>query len=214
MRTYLLGLIAAALSATALSAHAAQAPLNFPEVSVQPATEEACFAAARDLNPDPSTCDVLIQGANADAPTLAATHNNRGLILGAMGLPEDALADFESVLDLAPDLEQAQVNRANILFQLGRYAQALAAYDDALESTTRFRHVALFNRALTHRALGNVEQARLDLAAARRLAATQNSRNSQNSLNSRIRSGAQMQPDSVPASAIGVDPLDPRPDSG
>jgi len=167
MRTYLLAVVAANLAAATL---AAPAPQNFPVVSLRPTTEDACFAAARDLNPDPSTCDVLIHRAGVDARTLAATHNNRGLILGAMGLPEEALDDFDAALVLAPDLAQAQINRANILFELARYPEALSAYDEALEHMTINRHVALFNRALTHRALGNVEQAKLDLDAARRRA--------------------------------------------
>jgi tetratricopeptide (TPR) repeat protein len=172
MRTYLLLIISSCLSATTLGA---SAPLNFPEVAVNTGIEGACFAAARDLDPDPSTCDVLIQRADTGAQTLAATHNNRGLILGAMGLQEEALVDFETALELAPGLGAAQVNRASTLFQLARYPEALTAYDEALTTMTTEQHVALFNRALVHRALGNVEAAGLDLAAARRLAERLNS---------------------------------------
>jgi len=158
--------ILACLTASAL---AAPAPLNFPEVTVIPASEDACFAAAQRADQDVSPCHTLIQRVDLDPQTRAAAHNNRGLILGAMGLHADALGDFESALELAPGLAHAQVNRANVMFMLERYPEALKAYDELLTTTTQ-PHVVLFNRALVHRALGNVKAAGLDLAAARRLA--------------------------------------------
>jgi tetratricopeptide (TPR) repeat protein len=151
------------------SALAAPAPLNFPEVAVIPASEDACFAAARHTDHDTSACDILIQRLDLDTQTRAAAHNNRGLILSARGLHADALGDFETALELAPALAHAQVNRANVMFMLERYPEALKAYDEALATATE-AHVVLFNRALVHRALGNIEAAGLDLAAARRLA--------------------------------------------
>ncbi|MCZ6709016.1 MAG: hypothetical protein O7B25_01480, partial [Gammaproteobacteria bacterium] len=58
-------------------------------------------------------------------------------------------------------------NQANILFELARYPAALTAYDAVLAHVSVNQHVVLFNRALTHSALGNVEQAGIDFAAAR-----------------------------------------------
>jgi tetratricopeptide (TPR) repeat protein len=112
----------------------------------------------------------VIQREGVDAQTLAATFNNRGLMMVAMELPEEALGDFDSALELSPDLIRAQVNRATTLFLLGRYAEALAAYDEILLRVSTDRHVILFNRALTRRALGDVAQASDDLTAARHLA--------------------------------------------
>jgi len=170
MRTYLALATLACLTASAL---AAPAPLNFPEVAVIPASENACFAAARHADQEPDQdvgpCHTLIQRADLDPKTRAAAHNNRGLILSAMGLHADALGDFEAALELAPGLALALVNRANVMFMLERYPAALKAYDEVLATITQ-PHVVLFNRALVHRALGNVEAAGLDLAAARRLA--------------------------------------------
>ncbi|MFP6815323.1 MAG: tetratricopeptide repeat protein [Pseudomonadales bacterium] len=164
MRTHLLLAVFAGLATTAL---AATAPPNFPEVSPQPHTEDACFAAALQLNSETATCDDLIHAAGIDARSLAATHNNRGLILATMGLRDEALSDFETALSLAPNLAEAQINRANILFELARYPAALKAYDAVLAHVSVNQHVALFNRALTHSALGNVEPAGIDFASAR-----------------------------------------------
>jgi tetratricopeptide (TPR) repeat protein len=166
---YLLVALAGGAMLTAQTVPAAPAPSSAPVVEVLPAGEDACFAAARDRQPDPASCDVVIQSAGVDTPTLAATHNNRGLILAAMNQLGEALADFETALELVPDLAQARINRANMLFQLARYPEALAAYDEALAGITVHRHIALFNRGLTYGALGNVVQARDDIAAARRL---------------------------------------------
>lgn len=148
---------------------AAPAPPGSAAVDPAPsAAPDACFSAARDLKADLAACDVLINGSDADVHTLAATHNNRGLVLESMGMYEEALADFDAALKLEPDLAPARVNRANALFALARYSEALAGYDDALATMTTNRHVALFNKALTLRALGNVEQAAAALDSARR----------------------------------------------
>jgi len=170
MRMHPLLLIVAGLSATCL---AAPAPLTFPELSANAITENDCFTAARDQKADPAPCDALLHGAAADPWTLAITHNNKGLILGTIGEHEKALGEFDAALELAPELVQAQINRGNTLMRLGRYREALDAYDRAVSKATVNQHVALFNRALAHAAFGNLDQAASDLAAARHQAAAQ-----------------------------------------
>jgi tetratricopeptide (TPR) repeat protein len=166
MRTYLLAVIACALSAAAANAaHESAAPA----APLQP--EQACFDAARAQTPnqdlDPTPCEAVIERLDIDPRTLAAAHNNLGLIHAAMDLGELALDDYAAALALAPELFQARVNQATLLLQQGRYPEALAVLDEALEEPMAEQHVVLFNRALVHRALGNVEQAGRDVAAAR-----------------------------------------------
>lgn len=175
MRTNVLLVIATAVSmmglaAVSLKALAAPAPMNYPQIVVARAGEDECFTAARNLEPNPAACDAVIQREGVDAQTLAATFNNRGLMMLALELPEEALGDFDASLELSPDLIPAQVNRATTLFLLGRYAEALDGFDEILMTASTDRHVTLFNRALTHRAIGDVEQASRDLTAARHLA--------------------------------------------
>lgn len=179
MRTYLLFSIAGCLAFNALAAPApepaAQQEMSVAEVDLLPVREDACLESAREAarggKPDPATCDVILQRAELQPAGLAAAYNNRGLILAAMGQSDEALVDFEAALQLTPALTEAVVNRANMLFYLARYPEALSAYDEALPDMASNRHVVLFNRALTYRALGSVDQAAADLATARRLAA-------------------------------------------
>jgi tetratricopeptide (TPR) repeat protein len=62
------------------------------------------------------------------------------------------------------------INQANVLMRLGRFAEALALYNSviALPGTANSGHgrLALFNRALAYRALGELELAHADLAQA------------------------------------------------
>jgi tetratricopeptide (TPR) repeat protein len=167
MRTHLLLLAALAFTCVSL---AAPATLDITEVTVAATAQDTCFESTQNTTgqPDPSPCDAVIHNPSTDSWTRAAAHNNKGLIMSAMGMHEDALGDFQTAIELAPGLTEARINRANLLLRLGRYSDALGAYDEALQGATSHQQVALFNRALAHRALGNLEQADRDLAAARR----------------------------------------------
>ena len=184
MRTYLLFIIVSCLAVNALAAPAPEAPaaapashdeMSVPEDELLPVREDACFDSARQAarggKPDPAPCDVILQRAALQPTGLAAAHNNRGLILSAMGQIDEALVDFEAALQLTPGLTEARVNRANMLFHLARYPEALSAYEEVLPAMAGNRYLVLFNRALTYRALGDVDQAAADLETARRLAA-------------------------------------------
>ena len=61
--------------------------------------------------------------------TIAAAHNNRGLVLEQLGRPAEALASYDRAIALAPQFSDPHVNRGNALDDPD---QALAAYDQAL----------------------------------------------------------------------------------
>lgn len=63
---------------------------------------------------------------------IAQVHNNRGLVLAALGRQDEALASFDRAIALDRGLHDAQINRGNALRQLKRPDDALAAYERAL----------------------------------------------------------------------------------
>ena len=90
----------------------------------------------------------------------------------ALTLLEEALAGVEAGTAVIPpgsrDRLRADllVNVGNALYRLGRFEEALAAYDDALGNATGNVSAALFNRALCHDRLGARTAAARDLSAA------------------------------------------------
>jgi predicted TPR repeat methyltransferase len=76
-------------------------------------------------------------------PGIAQVHNNRGLVLAALGRQADARASFDRAIALEPGLCDAHINRGNALRHLKRPDEALAAYDKALALDPDLAHAWL-----------------------------------------------------------------------
>src|SRR5262245_28545462 len=61
--------------------------------------------------------------------------NNRGTILAALNLPEDACDAFSRAVILNPEFAGAIGNRANALLGLGRYEEAARDYERVLSAS-------------------------------------------------------------------------------
>jgi tetratricopeptide (TPR) repeat protein len=68
---------------------------------------------------------------------VADDHKERGLILVKLGRAKDALAEFDAALGVRPDFVVAQRLRAELLMELGRYAEAQDAWDHYLGAASR-----------------------------------------------------------------------------
>ncbi|KAL6785608.1 hypothetical protein ACKKBF_B00945 [Auxenochlorella protothecoides x Auxenochlorella symbiontica] len=90
---------------------------------------------------------------------------NRGVVLEALGRWDDAIADFTEVLAVAPRDPAAWNNMGNAHAGAGRYAEALAYYDGAVQLAPAFSFAAA-NKAL---ALYQLEQDELSLHEMRSL---------------------------------------------
>src|SRR2546423_823479 len=97
--------------------------------------------------------------------TIAAAHNNRGLVLEQLGRPAEALASYDRAIALAPQFSDPHVNRGNALddpalalkpdfaegwfgrgnafHELKRFDEALTAYDKALSLSAELDYVWL-----------------------------------------------------------------------
>ncbi|SDW76328.1 Tetratricopeptide (TPR) repeat [Amycolatopsis xylanica] len=86
---------------------------------------------------------------------------NRGQVLAMMGRLEEALADYQAVIEVDPEFSEHHFNVGNLLRQLGRHTEALRAYEHALSLDPPFPE-CYYNLADTRRELGDDEQALAD----------------------------------------------------
>ena len=84
--------------------------------------------------------------------------NRRGVALFELGRPQQALEDFDRVLETKPDHLDALGNCGNALLKLNRVAEALAVYDRALRRAPENAQL-LTNRAVALRRLDRPQEA-------------------------------------------------------
>jgi tetratricopeptide (TPR) repeat protein len=96
-----------------------------------------------------------------DHPQLLQFH---AILLRALGDLEGAARSIEAAHRIAPHDPRIGDTRGNILGDLGRHAEALAAYDGALAADPDFG-AARLHRAVTLQELGRIGEARVDYTA-------------------------------------------------
>jgi len=102
-------------------------------------------------------CELLARSIEAN-PTVAMAHTDYGNALCTAGRPAEALAEFDSAINLAPGFLAAHFNRAVILQELGRLPEAIDGYDRAIKLQPKLGP-ALFNRAALLGSLRRWEEA-------------------------------------------------------
>lgn len=139
-------------------------------------------------------CTLAIQQ-GGDAANRAASYNNRGVLHFAAANFDDAMADFTEAVHLKDTLTFAHINRGNIFNLREQWAQAISAFDRAIElglqprsgsdgettessasrQASKVREVrelarAHFNRGIAHENLEQLREAYLDYLRASELA--------------------------------------------
>jgi tetratricopeptide (TPR) repeat protein len=99
--------------------------------SAQTPDFDATGKAALDQHDYPRAIQAFRQ-AVAAAPSDYAAHFNLGFAYTMAGQDADAAGEYKQVLDLHPGVYEAQVNLANSLFRLDRFADAEVAYRASL----------------------------------------------------------------------------------
>ncbi len=94
----------------------------------------------------------------ARRPQNSVDYNNRGLIYFQSGEMPKALGDYNTALQLNPNLASAYNNRANYHAACEEFAAALADYDQAIDLNPSYVR-ARINRGITLRDLGQYEEA-------------------------------------------------------
>lgn len=149
-----------------LWAPAAQAQIVVSEGS---GPGHACFLHARSgagLQEGVETCSLAIRQGMMGVNDLAATYDNRGVILDRLGRRDEADTDFLKAAALRPDLGDAYVNHGTVLIRRMEYAQALDAIDRGIALGPSFPQVAYYDRALALQRLGRNQEAYDDLRKA------------------------------------------------
>lgn len=191
--------------ATALASAATHAQPVSPLTIIDGGYAEQCSIAAR--NPQGASgviitgsrvpispirlCTLAIQQ-GGEAANRAASYNNRGVLHFAAANFDDAMADFTEAVHLKDTLTFAHINRGIIFNLREQWAQAISAFDRAIElgiqprsgsvgetsessasrraSEVRELARAHFNRGIAHENLEQLREAYLDYLRASELA--------------------------------------------
>ncbi|TVP56635.1 MAG: tetratricopeptide repeat protein [Nodularia sp. (in: Bacteria)] len=107
---------------------------------------------------DYSEAIALLTELIARRPQNFVDYNNRGLIYFQSGQMPKALGDYNTALQLNPNLASAYNNRANYHAACEEFAAALADYDQAIDLNPSYVR-ARINRGITLRDLAQYEEA-------------------------------------------------------
>jgi len=92
----------------------------------------------------------------------AATHDNRGVMLNALGQMDNASRDFDESIRLDPSLGDPHVNLGVVLIRKGRHQEALDSINRGLELGMSFPHIGYFDRAVAYEMMGMFREAYYD----------------------------------------------------
>lgn len=134
---------------------------------------EACYKAAEfHLNPKDGleSCTAALEQQSLAGRDRGATYINRGILQMRVGNLDAALQDYDTGLEIDPTLAEGYVDRGVAYISMKRYKEALVDIDKGLSLGTERPHIAYFDRAIAHEALGDIKGAYLDYKHAIKLA--------------------------------------------
>ena len=159
------------LAAAALAAFAI--PAGASVIVVGNSSARLCYEAADSpLNPtvrDIRDCDMAFSEEALSQHDRVATHVNRGILRLRRGMVDQAIADFDTAIDLDPDQPEAYLNKGAALIRLDNPGEALGLFTVALEHNTERPEIAHFGRAIANEELGNIRAAYNDYRRASEL---------------------------------------------
>ena len=108
------------------------------------------------------SCNLAIQREALSRKDLAATYDNRGVMLDQLGHIERAAADFNKAIEIQPDLGDPYVNLGVMLIKEKKYAPALDQINKGMDLGMGFPHLGYYNRAIAEQMLGRYKEAYYD----------------------------------------------------
>jgi len=124
-----------------------------------------CYIYARAGN-DPRSgigvCDDALKHEMLTAKDQAATYDNRGVMLDAIGRVDEAAEDFNAAIRLDPKLGDPYVNLGSMLIKKRQYEAALDHINKGLDLGLNFPHIGYYDRAVAEQLMGRYKEAYYD----------------------------------------------------
>ena len=159
---------AAAAALFAFSAGSAGAAVQVLGSSLAAGCSKAAFESRSDLRAL-ETCNRSIDEESLSGHDKAATYVNRGILLMRRGNNEAAMRDFQAASEIKPSLGEAFANRGSVHVVEGRFPQAVADFNHALELGLAQPERTYFNRAVAREWMDDAKGAYFDYRKAAEL---------------------------------------------
>ena len=134
---------------------------------------QACYRTA-EFGGNPTegiaTCTTALTQEALTISDRASTFINRGILRAREGDPEGAIRDYDTGLGIKADLAEGYVDRGASYLALKHYKEALTDIDKGLSMNVNRPHIAYYDRAIAHEALGDIRAAYEDYKKAVELA--------------------------------------------
>jgi tetratricopeptide (TPR) repeat protein len=137
-----------------------------------PGPAQECFRIAEyggDVHEGIARCSFALNTALSTVDR-AATFVNRGVLKLSLHQSEQALADINTGISIAPDLGDAYVDRGAVGIALGRYDDALADLNKGIALGPHRPQVAYYDRAIIYEQQGDIRSAYYDYKKALEIA--------------------------------------------
>jgi tetratricopeptide (TPR) repeat protein len=153
-------LLAATLAAATMSSAASAGVVV---VGTSPA--RGCYESARAESGSKEAlagCNLAFESGMLNHYETVATHVNRGIVRLFGGDTLGAIVDFDQAIALNPAQAESYLNKGAAYLKLGRNAEAMELFDEALQRRTKRPELAYFGRAIANETTGNIRAAYLD----------------------------------------------------
>lgn len=124
-----------------------------------------CFLYAKagnQLRDGITACNEALKREALSVKDRAATHDNRGVMLNALGQMDNASWDFNESIRLDPELGDPHVNLGVVMIRKGRHQEALDSINLGLALGMSFPHIGYFDRAVAYEMMGRFREAYYD----------------------------------------------------
>ena len=124
-----------------------------------------CFIRAKTGTDPRDGVEVCSQAINREPlgqKDLAATFDNRGVMLDMLGRTDKAAADFRQAMVLDASLGDPHVNLGSMLIKQKRLDDALASINRGIELGVSFPHIGYYDRAVAYQMMGKYKEAYFD----------------------------------------------------
>lgn len=139
---------------------------------IGPGPAQECFRIAEyggDAHEGIARCTFALTSALSSTDR-AATFVNRGVLKLGLHQNEQALADINSGISIAPELGDAYVDRGAVSIALGQYDSALEDLNKGIALGPHRPQVAYYDRAIVHEQRGDIRAAYFDYKKALEIA--------------------------------------------